>query len=213
MLTPIQVGPDLQAYMESLLPERAGVLRRLEEEAESDGVPIVGPHVGQLITILLRMAGAKDVVELGAATGYSGLWLLHGSTGRMVTFEKDPKRAAQARANFEAAGFGSRVEVRVEDAVEGLERLPGPLGAVFNDLLNHLPDEAAIEEVFELSVARLAPGGLLLADNALRRGEVVEPAGQAARNVAEYNRLVAAHPRLRSIVIPIRDGFSVAVLD
>jgi caffeoyl-CoA O-methyltransferase len=77
-------------------------------------------------------------------------------------------------------------------------------------LLNSFPDEATTERCFELSLARLRPGGLLLADNALRRGEVTAPSSRGARNVAHYNRLVAQHPRLESVIVPLRDGVSIA---
>jgi caffeoyl-CoA O-methyltransferase len=101
-------------------------------------------------------------------------------------------------------------EVVEGDVFSALERLPGPFDLVFNDLLNSLPDEAAIERAFRLSLDRLRSGGLLLADNALRMGEVVHPTGQQARNVAAYNRLAASEPSLETVIVPIRDGLSIA---
>jgi predicted O-methyltransferase YrrM len=182
----------------------------MDAEADSEGIPIVGAHEGALLSLLVRTAGAKQVLELGSATGYSGIWLLRGTDrGLLTTFEVDHKRAERARANFAAAGFGKQATVLEQDAVGGLEKLDGRFDVCFIDLLNSFPSEDVTRRVVELCLERLVPGGLLMADNALRQGEVLKPKTQQARNVAFYNLFVAKHPRLESVVIPIRDGLSV----
>jgi predicted O-methyltransferase YrrM len=208
----IQVTPELERYMESLLPDRDPVLRRLEEEIETTGMPGVGPAVGQLLFLLLRAAGCPDAIELGCATGYSAIWLARGCTGEVVTTELDPDRAAQARRNLADAGLAHRVRVLEEDGVACLEREERQVGCVFNDLLNSFPDEATVDRCFAASLRRLRPGGLLLADNALHRGEVLRPLSTGARNVVRWNALVAAEPRLESLIVPLRDGVSIARL-
>src|SRR5262249_52927695 len=75
----VDVNDDLQAYLDRLVPPRDGVLARLEEEAHREGIPIVDPHEGQLLYMLVKIAGGKRILELGTATGYSGIWLLRGS--------------------------------------------------------------------------------------------------------------------------------------
>jgi caffeoyl-CoA O-methyltransferase len=129
-----------------------------------------------------------------------------------VTTELDPERAAQARLNLDEAGLGDRVHVAEEDGVAYLERESRQVDCIFNDLLNSFPDEATVERCFAASLRRLRPGGLLLADNALRRGEVLLPRSAGARNVARWNALVAAEPRLESVVVTVRDGVSIARL-
>jgi caffeoyl-CoA O-methyltransferase len=211
-LTHVQVTAELDAYLESLVPERDPVLRRVEEEIARSKVSGIGPAVGQLLSLLLRTAGSRDVIELGAAIGYSTIWLARGSTGRVVTTELDADRAARARQNLADAGLAERVEVVEEDGVEYLEREGPAVDCVFNDLLNSFPDEATVERCLAAALRRLRPGGLLLADNALRRGEVVRPQSVGARNVARWNALVAAEPRLESSLVPLRDGVSIARL-
>jgi predicted O-methyltransferase YrrM len=207
----VEVTDDLQAYMESLLPKRDAVLARMEEEADREGIPIVEEHEGELLYLLVKIAGAKRILELGTATGYSGLWLLRGTRGgSLTTFELDHKRAARARANFSEAGLGEQAQVLEEDAVSGLEKLEGRFDACFIDLLNVFPSEEMTLRAAELCLERLDGGALLMADNALREGEVVAPKSQRAKNVVAYNDFVARHPRLESVVIPIRDGLSVA---
>ena len=92
----------------------------------------------------------------------------------------------------------------------GLEKLDGRFDACFIDLLNSFRSEEITRRVLELCIERLDGGALLMADNALRQGEVLQPQNQQAKNVASYNEMVAEHPRLESVVIPIRDGLSVA---
>lgn len=207
----VEVTDDLQAYLDGLVGPRDKVLARMEDEAHREGIPIVDPHEGRLLYLLVKIAGGKRILELGTATGYSGIWLLRGTQdGTLTTYELDHERATRARANFKEAGFGDRALVLEENAVEGLERLDDRFDICFIDLLNSFRSEEVTRRALELCLERLEGGGLLMADNALRQGEVLHPSNQQAKNVAHYNDLVAKHPRLEGVVIPIRDGLSVA---
>jgi caffeoyl-CoA O-methyltransferase len=207
----VDIGEKLQEYLDGLVPPRDPVLARMEEEAHQEDIPIVDPHEGALLYLLVKIARAKRILELGTATGYSGIWLLRGTgDGTLTTFEVDHTRAERARANFAEAGFGKRAQVIEENAVSGLEKVDARFDACFIDLLNAFRSEDITRRAAELSLERLEAGGLLMADNALRQGEVLNPKTQQARNVVFYNDWVAKHPRLESIVIPIRDGLSVA---
>jgi len=210
-LSGVAITPELEDYLESLLPPRDAVMTRLERAYESNNVPAVGPFVGALLLLLARTAGARRMLELGTATGYSAAWLLRSSPEvRLLTLELDAKRAAEARRNLSDLGLAVQAEVVERDALEYLRADREAYDLVFNDLLNSFPSEAAVRECFRLSLERLRPGGLLIADNALRRGEVLHPHGQGARNVVLWNRLVADDRRLDSTLIPLRDGVSVA---
>jgi predicted O-methyltransferase YrrM len=206
----VQVTDELQDYLDSLLSPRDAVLARMEEEADREGIPIVDAHEGAFLNLLVRIANAKRVLELGTAIGYSGIWLLRGTSGGTLTsYETNHERAVRARANFAEAGLAARVLVLEQDAVGGLEKLDARFDVCFIDLLNSFPSEDVTRKVFELCMQHLDGGGLLIADNALRQGEVLKPKTQQARNVAFYNQLVAKDVRLDSVVIPIRDGISV----
>jgi predicted O-methyltransferase YrrM len=207
----VEVTDDLQAYLDGLVPKRDAVLARMEKEASDEGIPIVEPHEGALLYLLVKLARAKRVLELGTATGYSGIWLLRGTEGgTLTTYEMDPERAGRARTNFSEAGFGQAALVLQENAKDGLEKLEARFDVCFIDLLNSFRSEDITRRVVELCLERLDPGALLMADNALRQGEVLHPENQQAKNVRFYNDFVARHPRLESVVIPIRDGLSVA---
>ena len=207
----VQITEELQDYLDNLLPPRDPVLARMEEEARQENIPIVEAHEGAFLSLIVRIANAKRVLELGTAIGYSGIWLLRGTAGgTLTTFETDHARALRARSNFAAAGLAERALVLEQDAVHGLEKLDARFDACFIDLLNSFPSEEVTRKVFDLCMQRLDGGGLLIADNALRQGLVVKPTNQQSRNVAFYNQLVAKDPRLESVVVPIRDGVSIA---
>jgi len=207
----VVVTDELQAYLDGLVPPRDRVLARIEDEAHRENIPIVDPHEGMLLYLLVKISRGKRVLELGTATGYSGIWLLRGTDGgSLTTFEVDHKRAERARANFAEAGLGKQAMVLEQDAVGGLEKLDERFDVCFIDLLNSFPSEAVTQRVLDLCLERLDGGALLMADNALRQGGVVHPKSQQERNVARYNELIAKHPQVESVVVPIRDGLSVA---
>jgi caffeoyl-CoA O-methyltransferase len=208
----IQVTPELEEYVESLLPARDPVLLRLEDQVATTRTPGIGPALGQFVALLLRASGSHDVIELGTAVGYSTIWLARGCTGEVMTTELDAGRAEEARRNLAEAGLADRVRVVEEEAVAYLEREERQVDAIFNDVLNYFSDEDAVDRCFAASLRRLHPGGLLLTDNALRRGEVLSPKSAGARNVARWNALVAAEPGLDSVIVPLRDGVSIARL-
>src|SRR6267143_3143120 len=108
----VEVTDALQDYLDGLVPPRDRVLTRMEEEAHRENIPIVDPHEGMLLYLLVKVAGAKRILELGTATGYSGIWMLRGTDGGTLTsFEVDGKRAGRARANFAEAGLGQQALV------------------------------------------------------------------------------------------------------
>jgi predicted O-methyltransferase YrrM len=207
----VEVSDNLQAYMDSLVPKRDALLARMEDEADREGIPIVEEHEGRLLYLLVRIARGKRILELGTATGYSGIWLLRATDGgTLTTYEMDHERAERARKNFAEAGFGEHALVLEENAVQGLQKLQARFDVCFIDLLNSFRSEDITRQAVELCLERLDPGSLLMADNALRQGEVLKPDTQQAKNVVFYNEFIAKHPRLESVVIPIRDGLSVA---
>src|SRR2546421_8814260 len=149
----VEVTDDLQAYLDGLVPKRDAVLARMEEEATREGIPIVEPHEGMLLYLLVKIVRAKRVLELGAATGYSGIWLLRGTDGGTLTpYEIDHDRVDRGRANFEEAGFGKAAIVLEEKAKDGLEKLDGRFDACFIDLLNSFRSEEITRRVLELCI-------------------------------------------------------------
>ena len=155
--------PDPKNYFRQFIPARDSLLIKLENEAAAEDIPIVGPVVGELLFILSRFCGARRILELGTATGYSTIYLCHGcepNLGHVVTIEVDPAMAERARANFISAGVDQRIEILNAPAQTALNGLAEPFDLVFMDIDKELY-APALPQCHRL----LRQGGLLVADN------------------------------------------------
>ena len=152
-----------QSYFKQWIPSRSALLSRLETEAFNEQIPIVGPVVGQLLFILVRLFGPHNILELGTATGYSAIYLAEGcrhSDSRIISLEKNTLMADRARANLRLAGLARWVDVRCADALETLHDLQGPLDMIFMDI-----DKTDYIRALPACRRILRPNGLLVADN------------------------------------------------
>ena len=210
---PIPMGdivPDrIEAYVEAHLAARDPALASVEAEGESEGWPIVGPGEGTLLHVLTRLVKARRALELGTAIGYSTTWIARGLEpgGELVTVEWNPETATRAAGNLKRTGVADRVRILVGDAREIVEDLEGPFDLVFNDI-----DKEGYPAVLPLLADRLRVGGLLVTDNVLWSGEVAKGRGDVAtRAIRAYNDALAADARFASVILPLRDGVSVAL--
>jgi caffeoyl-CoA O-methyltransferase len=208
------VHPRVERYLHSLLPPRDPVMRAMEARAGREGIPIVGPVVGRLFYQLALMTGARRVMELGSAIGYSTLWWARavGRGGRVWYTDSDPLNARDARKYLRQGGVADRVTFLVGDALEGMQRVRGRFDIVFCDI-----DKHAYPEAFEAGMRRLARGGLFVCDNTLWSGRVTygRVAAKRAPSTAAIQRLnrlaYASDSRAFSTLVPLRDGVTVAV--
>jgi predicted O-methyltransferase YrrM len=167
----------------------------------------VGPNEGRTLELLLRLANARKVVEIGTLAGYSTIWMARALPrgGHLWTLERDPHHAEVARANLAAAGLTDRVDVLVGDAVDTLAGLQekGPFCAVFVDA-----DKERYDHYGAWAAANLRPGGLLLGDNAYYFGRLLgdEPGALAMR---AFHR--AATEAFDSVCVPTPDGLVVGI--
>ncbi|MDH4044381.1 MAG: O-methyltransferase [Gemmatimonadota bacterium] len=165
---------------------------------------------GAILQMLIRLLGARRVLEVGTLGGYSGIWLARGLApgGRLITIEGDEGHAAHARAAFERAGVADRVDLRCGEARDTMASLDGPFDAIFLDA-----DKAPLPEYLDLSLRLLRVGGLLLCDNTFMDGRIADPDADGAdlRGMREFNRRMAADRRFTTAVIPVRDGLLAAV--
>jgi predicted O-methyltransferase YrrM len=191
--------------------------------AEAAGLPPiqVSPPQGKLLQMLVRLVGARSVLEFGTLGGYSSILMARAlpPAGRLITLEADPEYAAVARASIERAGLGEVVEVRVGPALESLpaleEERAGPFDLVFIDA-----DKVNTPNYFDWALDRTRPGGLIIADNVVRDGTLAEvdsddPATRAQRHLHET---VADDPRVSATTIQTvgvkgYDGFLIALVD
>jgi caffeoyl-CoA O-methyltransferase len=200
---------DVDEYIYGLLPKRDAVISEIEEYAAEHDVPIVGPAVARLLTLLVQTSGAKRIFEMGSAIGYSTVWLATAAGEGAEVFYTDgsPANADRARRYLERAGMATRVKVQVGDAATLLKQTLGEFDFIFNDIDKHQYPEA-----FRLAVTRLRRGGLLVTDNTLWSGKAARAAAaddHNTRGVQELNRLAFSSPELYSVLIPLRDGVTV----
>ena len=211
-----QIVPDLvEQYLSGL--NRAGddLLDEIARTGAAEHLPLIDAEVGALLRVLATALGARRMLEIGTAVGYSGIWLAGGlaTDGMLITMEKDPERARIAKENFARAGVADRVSVIVGDAQLKIVKVAGPFDLIFQDGAKEL-----YTPLLDSLVDRLRPGGLLITDNVLWDGEVVPgyvtaPRKNAAdtRAIVEYNQRLNAHPALTTATVPLRDGVAISV--
>jgi caffeoyl-CoA O-methyltransferase len=177
----------------------------------------VSPNEAKLLQLLAELVGARRVLEVGTLGGYSAIHFGRAlpEDGRLVSLELDERHAEVARKNVERAGLSSKVEVRVGDARELLAKIAengeGPFDVVFVDA-----DKGRYPEYLEWAMRLTRPGSLILGDNTVRGGSVLNPGDDSARATGEFNERIARDPRLSAILLPILrkhvDGLTIALV-
>jgi predicted O-methyltransferase YrrM len=199
---------QVQRYLDELQPERSQLMAEMEAVAERDSVPIVPWETGRFLAALCR-ALDPQVLEVGTAIGYSTLHMAEQlSAGHVVTLERDPSRAAQARAYLERAGVADRVALIEGDALETIPSLSGPFGLLFVDA-----SKGEYPRYIELAEPLLAQRCVLVVDNLLMIGEVALPddtetfwnPDSLATARALNSELLRSDPWL-ACVLPVGDG-------
>jgi predicted O-methyltransferase YrrM len=197
--------PDPGDYFRGFVAPRDELLLELEREARHEHIPLVGPVVGELLSILVQATNARAVLELGTATGYSAIYLARGFGGRegkVTTIERDEALAARARENIARTGLSDRIVVTAGDACTVLDSLVEEYDLIFLDI-----DKEGYAATLPRCSRLLRPGGLLVADNV---------AFQAA---APFNEKIFSEPQWRSVHLycflpehsPEQDGLVLAV--
>ena len=181
----------------ALTPEIESVLKKIK--SADKGQLAVSEEDGRFLRVLIASRGAKSILEIGAASGYSGIWLGLGARetgGRVVAIEYDPQRAKEAAANVKRAGLDDVVRVVRGDAFAEIPKLPGTFDLVFLDAWK--PD---YKKFFDMLFPRLAPGGVFTAHNVVNKKKEMEP----------FLTAIQSHPGLfTSIVSPGGEGMSVS---
>ena len=201
-------------YIAGLFAREDDVLVTLREEADRHGLPpiSISPDEGRLLQVLLAAVGARRVLEVGTLGGYSAIWMARAlpDDGSLVTIELDPAHAAFARRFVARARLDARVDIRVGRALDVLASLDGEqFDAMFIDA-----DKEPLSTYLEWGLRLVRRGGLIVADNALWGGKVLDERieDDATRAIRAFNVRLAADPRLVSIVVPTHDGVAVAVV-
>jgi caffeoyl-CoA O-methyltransferase len=198
-------------YLASLHAAADPVLAEMREHGRRDGIPIVVPETGALLELLARATGAERAVEVGTAIGVSTLHLARGGA-HVTSFEIDAGRHEAAKDYLARAGLSDRVDLRLQDATEGLAELTGQFDLAFIDG----PKQeygSHLDRVVEL----VRPGGLIAVDNVLMGGTVAtgQPdqiwSADRISTVRDLNDRLMNDPALTATVTPVGDGLALAV--
>jgi caffeoyl-CoA O-methyltransferase len=185
------------------------LLARLAAETQAETeVPqmLTGPIEGRFLEMLVFALRARNVLEIGTFTGYGALSMAPAlpDDGRIVTCELVEHHASIARRYFEESGYGEKIDLRMGPALATVEADPGPWDLVFIDA-----EKEGYRDYYEAVVPKLAPGGVIAADNTLRGGSVVDPPDPADPNaeaMRAFNDHVQADPRTTNVMLTVRDG-------
>jgi predicted O-methyltransferase YrrM len=209
-------------YLTDLLVSPDPLLDAALESAAAAGLPPhdVSPSQGKLLQLLAQIQGARSILELGTLSGYSTIWLARALPpgGSLITLEAEPKYAEVARANIARAGLADVVEVRVGWALNSLPELAaegrGPFDLIFIDA-----DKASNAEYLAWALNLSRRGSLIVADNVVRDGAVVDPESDdpSVHGVRRFNELLAAEPRVSATTIQTvgskgYDGLAIALV-
>jgi caffeoyl-CoA O-methyltransferase len=208
---------EIDSYIEDQFGTSDEVLEATLKDSRRGGLPeiSVSPNQGRLLRLVVEIAGVRRILEIGTLGGYSAIHLARGllEDGELLSLEIDEHHADVARNNIERAGLSDIVEVRVGDAHELLATLvendEGPFDLVFIDA-----DKEGYPDYLDASLRLVRSGSLIIGDNTVRGGTVLDPREETARATREFNRRIAEEPRLFGILLPLIreriDGMTIA---
>jgi caffeoyl-CoA O-methyltransferase len=207
------VSPAINDYLLAHSEPADDVLRDLAEQTHRElggrSAMQISHDEGELLTMLVRITGARQAVEVGTFTGYSSICIARGlpSDGHLLCCDVSEEWTSIARRYWERAGVADRIELRIAPAVETLRSLPEgeSLDFAFIDA-----DKTGYPAYVEEILPRLRPGGLMVLDNMLRDGRVLAPENDDDRAIHDLNQALVADERVDVVLLPVRDGVSLA---
>lgn len=206
------VAPEIDRYAEQHSTPPPDYMQRLADETRQ--LPragmLTGPLEGGFLQMLVHMANARNVLEIGTFTGFGTLSMAAAvpADGQVITCDVDPDAVAIARRYIDESGLADRIDIRMGNALDTIATLEGPFDFVFIDA-----DKTNYLNYYEAVLPKLAPRGVIAVDNVLWGGRVLDPEGEAGtdgeedtRAIAEFNERVRADERVTAVMVPIRDG-------
>ncbi len=200
----------LTSYLEKTCDVEPALLKRINRETylkETRPHMLSGHYQGRLLALLSKLVSPKKVLEIGTFTGYATLCLAEGlpPTGEIHTIDNNAELEDRVLGYFEESGFRSAIQYHVGDAATIIPKLPGPFDLVFIDA-----DKKNNELYYELAMEKCRTGGLILIDNVLWKGKVVENAADSqTQQIVSLNEQLANDNRVDKLILPIRDGLFV----
>jgi predicted O-methyltransferase YrrM len=204
------ISDQLQQYINDHSMEESDLLKALDRETHQKVLQprmLSGLYQGRLLALLAKMIGPKKILEVGTYTGYATLCMAEGLTtgGSIDTIDHNEELADMQRRYFDQSPYGSQIVQHLGEAKDILTNLAGPYDLVFLDA-----DKENYPHYFDLIINKLETGGILLSDNVLWSGKVLEKAtDEATSALQEYNHKINTDVRVETVVLPIRDGLTI----
>jgi predicted O-methyltransferase YrrM len=229
-MTPKEQWTAVDRYICDLLVGADPALDQALADSAAAGLPniSVSPNQGKLLYILARTIRARRILEIGTLGGYSTIWLaraigdVHGNDGRLITLEYERKHAAVAQKNIQRAELGEIVEIRIGPALETLPKIAAEMkssNAPPFDLIFIDADKQSTAEYFDWALKLSRRGSLIIVDNVVRNGAVIEASSDdaAVQGVRRFHERLASEPRISATAIQTvgckgYDGFAVALV-
>ena len=210
-------------YISDLFIPPNEALTAAEQSHQLENIPLinVSPNLGKLLHLFAKISNAKKILEVGTLAGYSTIWMAKAlpEDGRLISLEIDPHHAEVARKNIDRAGLSPRVEIRVGKAIDLLPQLvkenAGPFDMIFIDA-----DKPPYAEYFEWSLKLSRPGTLIIADNVIRDGKVLDQNHDdpMVKGAQRFNKALAANKHVSAIILQTigvkeYDGMAIAIVE
>lgn len=212
----ITMDEKLYSYLLAMGLREPEVLQRLREATEAEELSVMrsAPEQGQLMAMLIQLTGARRVIEVGTYTGYATLWMALSlpDDGEIVTCDISARWSSVARSFWEQAGVIEKISLHLRPAIETLDALLESEGASF-DFAFIDADKENYQQYFERCLQLIRAGGLIVIDNVLWGGSVIDEANQSAATQAirAFNLKLQSDERVDLVMLPVADGVSLAV--
>lgn len=206
------ISPQLETYLDSHTSSESDLLKRLQKETfqkTTQPQMLSGAYQGRLLSLISKMLRPKTILEIGTFTGYATLCLAEGlaQDGKIITIDRNEELIYLPKKYFAESEFATQIEIKLGNALDILDQLSDET----YDLVFIDADKSNYINYYEKVITQMNSGGVILADNVLWYGKVLEEAKSTDKDtqiLQELNDLVAKDPRVESLILPIRDGIS-----
>lgn len=204
------IAPELEQYAAAHSTAPSEIVQQIGRKTDADCEDpqmMVGPLQASLLKMLVQLVSARRVLEIGMFTGYSALSMAEAlpADGRIICCDRNPETTELARSFFDRSPHGAKIQVALGDALDTISTLDGPFDLVFIDA-----DKEQYLELYEAVVPKVRAGGLIVADNVLWSGAVLNPKHESDRILVQFNSRINDDNRVDNVLLTVRDGIMVA---
>lgn len=209
----VPLNEQLYQYIVDTFAKEDELLRQIVNETEEKNIPLIqiSPELGKFLYVLVKSIRSMRILEIGALTGYSTIWMARAlpDGGRLTTLEISKEHADIANGNFKKAGLDKKINLILGNAMESLDKLANEkFDFAFIDA-----DKILYPAYYEKVIKLMNNGGIITADNTLKDGRIIDKnPDENIRAIQVFNKTVADDPRVDSILVPISDGITMAVV-